>query len=217
MNTSAFLGSQRKEESHGFHPCHRGEGIVEVDAFPLHKIAYHQASLVLDDGTGFIPLQLEHPLKGDHAVTTREISKLLGAILLNCVHLRLHRRRRKQDATAPPDREGPVPAPAGRREGSPSYDTTTAAYSPSSLEVEVLDGEVVVHQSRVVVHRCPMPIFALRRTLRRTSCAHSMSRVKNAVGLRAIRVADEHPWSAPVVELADVANLLAEREAAEDS
>jgi hypothetical protein len=36
-------------------------------------------------------LQLEHPLKGDHAVTTREISKLPGAVLLNCVHLRLHR------------------------------------------------------------------------------------------------------------------------------
>jgi hypothetical protein len=91
MNTSAFLGSQRKEESHGFHPCHGGEGIVEVDAFLLHETACHQASLVLDDGTGFIPLQLEHPLKGDHAVTTREISKLLGAVFLNCVHLRLHR------------------------------------------------------------------------------------------------------------------------------
>jgi hypothetical protein len=36
------------------------------------------------------------------------------------------------------------------------------------------------------------------------------------VGLRALRVADEHPWSAPVVELADVAKLLAECEAAED-
>jgi hypothetical protein len=91
MNTSAFLGSQRKEESHRFHPCHRGEGIIEVDAFLQHETTCHQASLVLDDGTGFIPLQLEHPLKGDHAVTTREISKLLGAVFLNCVHLRLHR------------------------------------------------------------------------------------------------------------------------------
>jgi hypothetical protein len=62
MNMSAFLGSQRKEESHGFHPCHGGEGIVEVYAFPLHETVCHQASLVLDDGTGFIPLQLEHPL-----------------------------------------------------------------------------------------------------------------------------------------------------------
>jgi hypothetical protein len=91
MNTPAFLGSQRKEESHGFHPCHGGEGIIEVDAFPLHETACHQASLVLDDGTSFIPLQLEHPLKGDRAVTTREISKLPSAVLLNCVHLRLHR------------------------------------------------------------------------------------------------------------------------------
>jgi hypothetical protein len=91
MNTPAFLGSQCKEESHGFHPCHGGEGIVEVDTFPLHETACHQASLVLDDGIGFIPLQLEHPVKGDRAVSTREISKLPGAVLLNCVHLRLHR------------------------------------------------------------------------------------------------------------------------------
>jgi hypothetical protein len=90
MNTPVFLGSQRKEESHGFHPCHRGEGIVEVDPFPLHETVCHQASLVLDDGTDFIPLQLEHPLKGDRAVTTREINKLSGAVLSNCVHLRLH-------------------------------------------------------------------------------------------------------------------------------
>ncbi len=41
-------------------------------------------------------------------------------------------------------------------------------------------------------------------------------RVENAVGLRALRVADENPWGAPVVELADVAKLLGEREAAED-
>jgi hypothetical protein len=87
MNTPAFLGSQRKEESHGFHSCHGGEGIVEVDAFPLLETACYQANLVLYDGTDFIPLQLEHPLKGDHVVTMREISQLPGAVLLNCVHL----------------------------------------------------------------------------------------------------------------------------------
>jgi hypothetical protein len=47
MNMPAFLGSQRKEESHGFHPCHGGEGIVEVDTFPLHEITCQQASLAL--------------------------------------------------------------------------------------------------------------------------------------------------------------------------
>jgi hypothetical protein len=91
MNTPAFLGSQRKEESHGFYPCHGGEGIIKVDAFPLHETTCHQVSLALDDGTDFIPLQLEHSLKGDRAVTTREISKLPGAVLLKCVYLRLHR------------------------------------------------------------------------------------------------------------------------------
>jgi hypothetical protein len=38
----------------------------------------------------------------------------------------------------------------------------------------------------------------------------------DAIGLRALRVANEHPWGAPAVELADVAKLLGEREAAED-
>jgi hypothetical protein len=56
MNTSAFLGSQHREESHGFHSYHEGEGIVEVDPLPLHETAFHQTSLVLDDGAGFIPL-----------------------------------------------------------------------------------------------------------------------------------------------------------------
>jgi hypothetical protein len=63
MNTPTFMGSQRKEESHKFHLCHGGKGIIEVDAFPLHETTCHQASLVLDDGTDFIPLQLEHHLR----------------------------------------------------------------------------------------------------------------------------------------------------------
>jgi hypothetical protein len=41
--------------------------------------------------------------------------------------------------------------------------------------------------------------------------------VKNVLGLQALRVADKHPWSAPVIELDNVAKLLAEREEAEDS
>jgi hypothetical protein len=87
MNTPTYLGSQRKEESHGFHSCHGGEGIIEVYPLLMHENACHQMSLMLDDGAVFIPLQLEHPLKVDRMVTMREISKLLGAILLNCVHL----------------------------------------------------------------------------------------------------------------------------------
>jgi hypothetical protein len=56
MDAPAFLSSQRKEESHGFHPCHGGEGIVDVDPLLLHETTCHQANLVLDDGSGFIPL-----------------------------------------------------------------------------------------------------------------------------------------------------------------
>ncbi|RLN13108.1 hypothetical protein C2845_PM09G13320 [Panicum miliaceum] len=92
-----------------------------------------------------------------------------------------------------------------------------AAYSPSSLEVDVLDSEVFVRRCRAVVHclvPCPSSPFVKHYVARR---AHTLClRVENAVDLRALRVADEHPWSAPVVELADVAKLLGEREAAED-
>jgi hypothetical protein len=84
--------------------------------------------------------------------------------------------------------------------------------------VDVLDGEVVIHSSRAVVHRfvpCPSLPFVEHYVVRR---AHTLCPwVKNAVGLQALRVADELPWSAPVIELADVAKLLAEREAVEDS
>src|SRR3954466_14062341 len=91
MDTPALLGSQRKEESHGLHPCHGSEGVVEIDSFLLQEASGHQASLVLDDGAGSIPLQLEHPLKGDCAVTTGEVSELPGAVLLDRIHLQLHR------------------------------------------------------------------------------------------------------------------------------
>jgi hypothetical protein len=91
------------------------------------------------------------------------------------------------------------------------------AYSPSSLDVDILDGEVVIHQSRAIVHRfvpCPPSPFVEHYVMHR---AHTLCPwVKNVVGLRALRIANEHPCSAPIVELADVAKLLAECEAAED-
>jgi hypothetical protein len=81
----------------------------------------------------------------------------------------------------------------------------------------LLDGEVVVRQSRAVVHRfvsCPSSLFVEHYVARR---AHTLCPwVKNAVDLRALHVADEHPWSAPVIELADVAKLLTECETTED-
>jgi hypothetical protein len=85
MNMLGLLGCQRKE-SHRFHPCHEGEGIVEVDPLLLQETACHQSSLVLDDGADFIPLQFEHPLKGDCVMTMREINELPGAVRLNSVH-----------------------------------------------------------------------------------------------------------------------------------
>jgi hypothetical protein len=46
---------------------------------------------MLDDRTGFIFLQLEHPLEGDHAVASGEINQLPGLVPLDGVHLQLHR------------------------------------------------------------------------------------------------------------------------------
>jgi hypothetical protein len=66
--------------------------------------------------------------------------------------------------------------------------------------------------STALSHAHPHPSLNTTSCVVRTRCPS----VKNAVGLRALHVADEHPRSAPVVELADVAKLLDEREAAED-
>jgi hypothetical protein len=92
-----------------------------------------------------------------------------------------------------------------------------ATYSPSSLEVEVLNSEVVVCRSQAVVHHLfprPSPAFIEHNIVRST---HMLClRVEDAAGLRALCVADEHSRSAPVIELADVAKLLGEREAAKD-
>jgi hypothetical protein len=58
------------------------------------------------------------------------------------------------------------------------------AYSPSSLEVDVLDGEVVIRRSRVVVHLfvpCPSSPFIEHNVARR---AHMLCPwIKNALGL----------------------------------
>jgi hypothetical protein len=70
-----------------------------------------------------------------------------------------------------------------------------------------------VELSSTALSPCPSSPFVEHYVTRR---AHTLCPwVKNAVGLRALRIADENSWSAPVVELADVAKLLAEREAAE--
>jgi hypothetical protein len=74
-----------------------------------------------------------------------------------------------------------------------TYSTVKLSY----IRVELLSTVVPCSSSPFVEH------YAARR-------AHTLCPwVKNVVGLRALRIADEHLWSAPIVELA-------EREAAED-
>jgi hypothetical protein len=61
-----------------------------------------------------------------------------------------------------------------------------------------------------------MPILALRRTLRHISFAHALFLGQEYGRSSSPPRTDEHPRSAPVVELADVAKLFGDREAAED-
>jgi hypothetical protein len=83
--------------------------------------------------------------------------------------------------------------------------------------VDGLDGEVVVFRSRTVVHRfvpCASSPFIEHYITRHV---HTLCPcVKNVVGLRALRVADEHPRSASVVELAAVSKLHSKHEIAKD-
>ena len=87
VGAPALLSCQHEKEMHGLHPCNRCEIIVEVDSLLLHEPACNQSSLMLDDRTGFIFLQLEQSFDDDRTVTGWEVSQLPGPISLNGVHL----------------------------------------------------------------------------------------------------------------------------------
>ena len=83
--------------------------------------------------------------------------------------------------------------------------------------MDVVDDEVSESRSRAVVHRLvPGPASPFVEHDVPGDADALCRRVGDAVGLDALRVADEDPWRASVVELADVVELLGEREAAED-
>jgi hypothetical protein len=84
--------------------------------------------------------------------------------------------------------------------------------------VDVVDDEITSRRSRAVIHHlAPRPASPLVEH-DVTHDAHApCRRVEDAVGLGTLRVADENPWRAPVVELADVVELLDEGQAAEDA
>ena len=75
--------------------------------------------------------------------------------------------------------------------------------------MDVVDNKVSESRSRAVVH-------GLVPGLASPFVEHDVPgdadtlccRVEDAVGLDALRIADEDPWRAPVVELADVVELL---------
>jgi len=84
--------------------------------------------------------------------------------------------------------------------------------------VDVVDDEVSESRSRAVVHRLvPGPASPFVEHDVPGDADALCCRVEDEVGLDALRVADEDPWRAPVVELADVVELLGEGERAEDA
>jgi hypothetical protein len=83
--------------------------------------------------------------------------------------------------------------------------------------VDVVDYKVSESQSRAVVHRLvPSPASPFVEHDVMGDADVLCRRIEDAVGLDALRVANEDPWHAPVVELADVVELLGGHEAAED-
>ncbi len=84
--------------------------------------------------------------------------------------------------------------------------------------MDVVDDEVSEHRSRAVVHRLvpsPTSPFVEHDVPRNADALRC--RVEDAVGLDALRIADEDSRRAPVVELADVVELLGEGETAKDA
>jgi hypothetical protein len=83
--------------------------------------------------------------------------------------------------------------------------------------VNVVDNEVSESQSRAIIHRLvpSLPSSFVEHDVLGDANA-LCHRVEDAVGLDALRVADEDPWRAPIVELANVVELLGEGETAKD-
>ena len=84
--------------------------------------------------------------------------------------------------------------------------------------MNVVDDEVSESRSQAVVHRLvPGPASPFVEHDVPGDVDALCCRVEDAVGLDAFRVADEDPWRAPVVELANMVELLGEGETAEDA
>jgi hypothetical protein len=84
--------------------------------------------------------------------------------------------------------------------------------------VDVVNDEVSKSQSQAVVHRLvPSPASPFVEHDVPGDADVLCRRVEDAVGLNALRVVDEDPWRALVIELADVVELLSESEIAKDA
>ena len=91
MDMPAITSRKCKQDSSKLHPSNGRKGVIEVDSLLLEESACDQSSLLLDNGSNLVPLQLEHPFQGDHMTTDWKVSQLPSLVLFDGVHLLLHR------------------------------------------------------------------------------------------------------------------------------
>jgi len=63
----------RQQEPDGFHPRHRHEDFLDVNAFPLDKAPSDKLHLVLGNGAAIVVLHLEDPLEPNWPAPERRI------------------------------------------------------------------------------------------------------------------------------------------------
>jgi hypothetical protein len=91
MDAPPLLGSESEEKVDGLDASHGHECVIVVDPLLLDKAVHDEPRLVLDHLPSFILLELEHPLQSDWVVASRQVNELPRTIVLDRVHLLLHR------------------------------------------------------------------------------------------------------------------------------
>jgi hypothetical protein len=91
VDAPTLLGSKREKDADGLDASHRREHVIIVDLFLPDEIARDEPRLVLDHLPCLVLLELEDPLQGDRAVAGWQVDELPCMVVLDGVHLLLHR------------------------------------------------------------------------------------------------------------------------------
>jgi hypothetical protein len=91
VDVPPLLGSEREKDADGLNASHRSERVIVVDALLLDEPAHDEPRLVLDHLPSLVLLELEHPLQSDRAVACMQVDELSCTVVLDGVHLLVHR------------------------------------------------------------------------------------------------------------------------------